>query len=123
MVAVQEILQQQIVDLKDELSTLELACDEKMVSDMEYNYKKHEINAKIDEVNAIYRKMMNEGYIRTDEAEKDGHLIGANGDLRLYLKHGQDSLLWLESNGVQTMCVLCPRASDVMKWKLILGIS
>ncbi len=123
MVAVQEILQGQIADLKNELSELEMACDEKMVSDLEYNYKKHEINAKIEEVNNIYKLMMNEGYIRFDEAEKGGHLLGANGDLRLYLKHGQDSLLWLESNGVQTLAVLCPRASDVMKWKRILGIS
>lgn len=122
MVAVEEILRGQIEDLEDKLSELELAYDEKMVSMAEYTYKKYELKAKMDEVNTIYKLMMNEGYIRCDENEKDGHCIGANGDLRLYLKHGRDSLLWLESNGVQTWAHICPKASDVTKWKQILGM-
>lgn len=118
---VRDVLEGRRQELNGELQTLEMAFDDAMVSDVEYNYRKADIKSRIAEVDTIINKMANHRILSSEE-DKQGCLIGSNGTISLYLRHGKDCMLWIETNGVMTRAVLRPRVSDVDNWKRILGI-
>lgn len=121
MVTVSDVLDAREKELKEEMQTLEMAYDDNMCAGVEYTYRKQDLNCKVEEVSAMRCKMKSAGLITDDEGH-EGHLIGSNGTIKLWIRHGVDCRLWVETNGVRTVEVVEPKVSDVDKWKLIIGI-